>query len=482
MQVFRKFVLLAVLAGLATPAICGDSKTIYYAVFIDGKKIGHSISTKLEADGKVTTSQEMLLELGRGNVKMKVAQKTTSVETADGKPLEFTSTQDMGIMATTSSGAIKDGKLTLTKKVGGKSTTTQTDWPKDAVMTHGGILIAKAKGLKEGTEYSYNYFMPDSAQTVELKVKVGPEKEVDLLGRIVRLVEIATTMSMPGGAMTATIYCDKDYADQKVIMTLAGMKLELVACSRQFALSDNDVVDFLARSLIEVPDVPADLRKARSAKFHLTMSKDDLKLPQSDAQKVEKSGKTLVVTVRPSTMPSGGTFPYKGSDKELLAATRPAAYLQSDQKEIIDLAKKAVGDTTDAGEAAGKMEKFVAGYIKKKDFSVGYASALEVARTPQGDCTEHAVLLAAMCRSLGIPARVASGMAYMEQFAGKKNIMGMHAWTQVNIDGSWLDLDAALGFDAGHVLFATDDGDNEDFMSLVAILGNFKIEKVEVEN
>ena len=39
----------------------------------------------------------------------------------------------------------------------------------------------------------------------------------------------------------------------------------------------------------------------------------------------------------------------------------------------------------------------------EKDLSVGFATAADVARTAQGDCTEHAVLLAALLRASDIP-------------------------------------------------------------------------------
>ena len=39
------------------------------------------------------------------------------------------------------------------------------------------------------------------------------------------------------------------------------------------------------------------------------------------------------------------------------------------------------------------------------------------ARTRSGDCSEHAVLLTALLRARGIPARVSHGLVYLEQRA-----------------------------------------------------------------
>jgi len=69
---------------------------------------------------------------------------------------------------------------------------------------------------------------------------------------------------------------------------------------------------------------------------------------------------------------------------------------------------------------APRIEQFVGDHIDEKNLSIGYASALEVAQSKQGDCSEHAVLAAAICRAAGIPARVATGLVYVEEFMARK--------------------------------------------------------------
>jgi hypothetical protein len=123
------------------------------------------------------------------------------------------------------------------------------------------------------------------------------------------------------------------------------------------------------------------------------------------------------------------------------------------------------------------LESFVRSYIRTKSLGVGYASALEVARTPEGDCTEHAVLLAALGRSLGIATRVVDGLAYAPGFAGKDRVFVPHAWVQAWIGGRWQSFDAALpGFDAGHIALAVGDGDPWRFYSGLDVLGRVALE------
>jgi transglutaminase-like putative cysteine protease len=121
-------------------------------------------------------------------------------------------------------------------------------------------------------------------------------------------------------------------------------------------------------------------------------------------------------------------------------------------------------------------------FIDNKNLSVGYATALETVKSRQGDCTEHAVLAAAMCRAVGIPAQVVAGVAYVKQLGPKTDVFVPHAWFRVFLDGKWIDYDAALkAYDAGHITMTAGDGEPADFFGAVGTLGNFKIIKAEVK-
>lgn len=213
----------------------------------------------------------------------------------------------------------------------------------------------------------------------------------------------------------------------------------------------------------------------------------DVVIPSTDNQTAKRlaSGKIMLV-VKPQAAPAGDTFPYRGNDPELRNATKPTRFLQSDRKEIVALARKAVGKTKDTAEAVRRIEAFVSRYIDDKSLSVGYASAAEVAESRQGDCSEFAVLTAALCRAVGIPAQVVVGVAYVSEFGGMQGFGG-HAWARAHVGGKWIGLDAAFksggrgGYDPGHIALATGDGDPGDFFNMASALGQFKIEKLAVQ-
>jgi transglutaminase-like putative cysteine protease len=86
-----------------------------------------------------------------------------------------------------------------------------------------------------------------------------------------------------------------------------------------------------------------------------------------------------------------------------------------------------------------ELAAFVGGAITPSSRR-GFDLASQVASHKEGDCTEHAVLLAALARSIGIPARVAIGTLIARE-DGSLGAFG-HAWTEVYRDGAWRLLDA----------------------------------------
>ena len=484
-----------VIACLTCPSPAGSKavadETEYLAVFMEGKKVGHAIQSRVVSEGKVTTSEEVSITISRGGISMTVEMKETSIETTSGEPLGFESTQKLGAMAMKMTGQVdKQGKVTLTTNSMGSEQKSTLQWPQGAVMIEGLRLITLKKGLKEGTQYSVKIFSAGMMQAVDTQIRIGPEQNVDLLGRVVTLTEVKTTLVMPGaGEIVSTGYVDRDLRMQKSIMPIAGMQVEMVACAKEFALGQNDVLELIDKMFLKSPEPLNNLDSAKSITYNLSPVKgaSDFTIPSNDNQKAQRldNGK-IILKIEPVAAPAGAKFPYKGTDAAILEAMESTRYLQSDNKQVIDLARRAVGGTKDAAEAARKIEAFVGEYIENRSLSVGYASAAEVAASRQGDCSEFAVLTAAMCRAVGIPAQVVAGVAYVDDFLGHQGFGG-HAWAQAYIGGKWIGLDASFrgggrgGYDAGHIILAAGNGGPGDMINLAPTLGQFKIDKVTVE-
>ena len=110
------------------------------------------------------------------------------------------------------------------------------------------------------------------------------------------------------------------------------------------------------------------------------------------------------------------------------------------------------------------------------DFS-RYDSAAGALARRSGDCTEAALLLAAVARARGIPARVVYGVAYSSRFTGQSHVFSPHMWVQVWDGARWRSFDAALErFDAGHIALVVGDGAFDTFAPATSIIAGLRIE------
>jgi hypothetical protein len=467
-----------------------EEEVEYYAVLMEGAKVGYATHSRNVSAGQVRTTEMMDVVISRMGIEMSVRTTETCIETTKGMPLSFMTVQDMGIGSMKTEGTVgKDGVVRVRTSGTGEEQENSFPWPQGAVMAEGLRLMTLKKGLKEGTDYGVKIFSPSLMDAVDSRVKVGAKSEVDLFGRAVVLTKIETAMSMPGtGELTTVSFVDDELKALKSETAMMGMKLELVACEKEVALRGNEYFDVGDNMFLTSPEPIEDVSGARAIAYSLrpTGGAGDFSIPQNDNQRVQKlDDGSVIVVVEPVSVPKGGRFPYRGTEPEIIEATKPSRFLQSDDPKVIALAKQAVGNTKDAIEAAKKIEQFVANYVETRSLSVGYASASEVAASRRGDCSEFAVLCAGMCRAVGIPARVVVGIAYTDDFMGRSGFGG-HAWVEAYTGDKWVGLDSAFkaggkgGFDAGHIAFAWGDGEPARFFNVATTLGRFKIEKVMV--
>lgn len=474
---------------VALLSVCqtAEAKTEYLAVFMNNKKIGYAVEERVVTGQEVRSTETMFMTVARMGIPLSIQASETAIETVDGKPLGFEMTQKMSLMSTEAAGRINDqGVLEVVTTTMGTKRTQSIPWVKGAIMTEGLRLLNQEYGLKQGTQFSAKVFTAGLMQAVDMQFEIGAKQPVDLLGRVVTLTEVKSAYSLPGaGKMMAVSYVDDELDTQKAVIPVMGMNIEMIACSKVFAMAPvEDTSEMFENMMLASPTRLNDLDQIKSVRYRLTpKSADmDLSVPSTDNQTVTmNSDKSLTLTVTPIRVAAGGAFPYTGDDATLKKALEANSVLQCDDPNLMALAKKAVADASDAGAAAANIEQYVAEYIELKDLSVGYASAVEVMESRQGDCTEHAVLTAALCRAVGIPAEVVIGVAYVEEFMGTTQSFGGHAWTRAWVNGQWIGLDAAFagtgrgGFDAGHITLSTGNGESTDFFSLLGSIGKFNI-------
>jgi len=184
-------------------------------------------------------------------------------------------------------------------------------------------------------------------------------------------------------------------------------------------------------------------------------------LPQTGEQKVTARPGEVVVDICAACGPGLPTDPASLAD-----ALRPTTWMQSDHPRL-----QAIGAPIGRQNLSGEQKMTLLierakPYLFDVNFA-GHFSALETLSRRSGDCTEAAVLLAALGRAAGIPTRVASGLVYSrERYHGVSNVFMPHSWVVAYVDGRWRSFDAALAsFDSSHIALTIGDGDTRSIMA-----------------
>jgi transglutaminase-like putative cysteine protease len=97
------------------------------------------------------------------------------------------------------------------------------------------------------------------------------------------------------------------------------------------------------------------------------------------------------------------------------------------------------GKETDPERIAAATYRWVTERFRFRLGAVLFGASPEVLRSLTGDCSEAAVLTAALLRARGVPARIALGFASV----GRGVFIG-HAWCEARLGGAWVGVDAAL--------------------------------------
>lgn len=164
--------------------------------------------------------------------------------------------------------------------------------------------------------------------------------------------------------------------------------------------------------------------------------RDDVK---TAAQTVEHRSPTelvLTVSARKGGADTRVELPVK--DPEFAAFLKATPEIAAEDEQVKEQARKIAGSEKDAWTVARKLADWTFKNLEWKH--VQSADAAQTLATREADCSEFSALFVAMARSLGLPARMVSGLAY------SGNSFGGHAWVEVWA-GKWIELDPTWGTD-----------------------------------
>ncbi|MEM3726677.1 MAG: transglutaminase domain-containing protein [Candidatus Bathyarchaeia archaeon] len=130
---------------------------------------------------------------------------------------------------------------------------------------------------------------------------------------------------------------------------------------------------------------------------------------------------------------------YNKSSSLYWAYTQPETLIESSNQEINSTAQSIVSNESNIHEKVYKIYNFVVRHLKYKaqEEEMG---ALWALRNGVGDCSEYSYLFAALCRAVGIPARVQAGFAFHYE---SSVVEDGHMWAEYYIENyGWVPVDA----------------------------------------
>ncbi len=425
-----------------------------------------TIPTTLELDDQkiLRTTQELDLTVARFGDTAHMYMETGTDETPDGQVTAVSMRQliakSQQLTLTGMVESVWQGKpgggwnlvgRHLHVKTQGGAPMDKTVWWNDKVTgLYGEQVMFKKRQPKPGESFSYLHYEPTLNAVVTVQVTVKDYEEVSVQGSKQRLLRVASMpdkvlgVQLPG----STLWLDKDFAEVKTKVEMPGLgTLVLVRSSREVALGKGIGPDIGRSQLIPLNRRIPNSQDCQTVVYRITLQGDsDPSVAFArDRHQVVKNVKNntfeIEVTAirRPEKRESAGKV-----DDEFLKSNY---FINCDDDKVKKLALQAVGAEKDPWKRAQKIERWVKrnmNKMKSQNYSEAMATADHVARTLEGDCTEYAMLAAAMCRAVGVPSRTALGLVYFED-RGDRPFLAFHMWTEVWINGQWLGIDATLG-------------------------------------
>jgi len=490
----------------APPKVVRDS---WDAAYLEGAKVGwfHTRITETEKDGKkvIGTSASMELSIRRYNSVVKLRMDQESEETADGKVVSLGLTQYLDVGKRTERAEVRGNQLAVF--TGDEKQPKLLPWDAKAVGPAAQERLAAERKVKPGDTFEYLNYELALRQPVKVTVTVGQREEVDILepptdpkGKVEHVkkkllrVEAESEKVNVGGTQIAlpklTSWLDGEYRPLRSQMEVPGLGvLTLYRSTEAIAKQEGGapalMPDLGLNTLVPLNRRVDGIHDRREVVYRITV-KGDSKPETSfarDARQEAANVKEGSFDLRVKGSHGPGDFEGPAAVKD--EYVKGNDFINSDDPKVKELAAKAVGSETDPWRKAVKVEKWVHDNMSPST-AIGFATAAQVARDLKGDCRQHAMLTAAMCRAAGVPSRTAVGLVYVDD-PQRGPVLGFHMWTEVLVRGQWLGLDAVLGkggVGPGHLKI--NDASWHDTQTLAPllpvtrVLGKLRVEVVEV--
>lgn len=395
------------------------------------------------------------IDFGRGPLEVKA---TTVTEYGDDlRPDMLRSVQDEFGRVKTVEAIVNNGQIHVRTQAG-EISREKTLTPGPTFGSELMFSVAAMQGLLPDTaHYQFQAFVPELEMLVDFDVRCLGRENIAVNGEDIEALKVSYTADSIGLTMDSWIGPGGDLLRQAVpgMMNLLLEKVseeEALAIAAPFTISDHVPV---SRSMGDTKRLAYVRLKAGSSGLPASELVPETHLQHIAALEDEEAEVTVKAEVEQGL--EGHDLPFSGPDlEEFLSSTD---ILQADDPAIAAKAREVIGDEKDAWAAAKKLVTWVYREMTKVDHDPRPITASECLATMKGDCSEHATLLCAMSRAVGIPSKFVTGLVYLN------GGYYYHAWNELYV-GRWVGVDPTWGettVDAGHLVLAAGSLTSESF-------------------
>jgi predicted transglutaminase-like cysteine proteinase len=463
----------------------------WFAAAVEGDRIGylHWTGKQVEQKGHtfwVGTKYQHFTVARFGQVVTQWGEESTT-EVPDGGVLVTSMRQGLGKDQALALTGIVEGNTLKIRGEGVAAGARDTPWPGGVVGIAREPRLFQEKSLKPGESFDYLTYVPQVNRVVKTTTTLEAAEAASLwpntpprkLLRFVSRMEPVGTFKLPA----ATVWVDAASVEPlKVEFDFPGLggRVTFLRTTKEAATAPVGKVPdlFNVQSIRLDREIPG-IHTRGAVVYKVVMPRDDepgTAFPSDDRQQarnLDETAKSLELTVAGMWGPSNGAKPLPAPGPEF---TESNYFINWDNPGVKGHAAKALAGlppTATTWEKARAVERWVNRNMRAVEFSQAMATADNVARTLSGDCTEYAMLAAAMCRAAGVPSRTVLGLVYTVGRDGKP-FLAYHMWFEVYTDGQWVPLDATLGqggIGPGHIKIADHSWhDEKSFAPLLPVL------------
>ena len=423
----------------------------WYNVTLMGTKIGymHTYRENAVYQGEAVKRNKVDMVMSLKGLGTNLTIETTRLEYtgADLMPRYFLSTSNEDGSKQVE-GRIVDGIAYIKVTLNGETTESETPVPQGTVSEFMSIdALLSQKPIRIGDKQTVHSFIFDMLKPVKTELEVIAEETLTYQGAEKQVYVLKQTTDMMGG-ITAQVWVDSDGVTYRTEVPLMGLSMAMTKTDRKTALGDIGEVDIILRTRIlpggkrptpKAERLVAEVRMTEGSISNAVMSTAMQQLEVTS----EQTGK-LSIQVPTVDAESCPDLPIQDEESAFLGSS---AYIQTGHPEIRAKALEILAGETNSWRAAKQLSQWVYTAITDKELSGGYSSSLTTLGSRSGDCTEHTVLFIALARSVGIPARICSGLIFSQ------DAFYYHFWPEVYV-GRWVQTDPTLGqtlADANHI-------------------------------